>query len=174
MAHVTGILCQIITGDVDNAGTDGRVYLGLGGREFRLDSKADDYERGSWRVYVLGQGPVDPLPPPQTHVTDPVLNDPRKGFPLDTVNLTRSPVYVRFEPAGNSPNWNLAFAAALVYAPQFVVAYTPPADFDNLWLGDPAGKVLYLTDAYWREPRRVLELGVSRAAQAARDAVRQG
>jgi hypothetical protein len=36
---------------------------------------------------------VDPLPPPQTHVTEPQVNDQRKGFPLDTVNLTRSPVY---------------------------------------------------------------------------------
>ena len=34
MAKITGILCQIITGDVSGAGTDGRVYLGLGGREF--------------------------------------------------------------------------------------------------------------------------------------------
>ena len=47
MAAITGILAQIITGDIDNAGTDGRVYLGLGGREFRMDSKEDDYERGS-------------------------------------------------------------------------------------------------------------------------------
>ena len=29
MAKITGILCQIITGDVSSAGTDGRVYLGL-------------------------------------------------------------------------------------------------------------------------------------------------
>ena len=32
MAKITGILCQIVTGDVNSAGTDGRVYLGLGGR----------------------------------------------------------------------------------------------------------------------------------------------
>jgi hypothetical protein len=34
MAQVTGILCQVITGDVDGAGTDGRVYLGLGAGNF--------------------------------------------------------------------------------------------------------------------------------------------
>ncbi len=28
MAKITGILCQIVTGDVSGAGTDGRVYLG--------------------------------------------------------------------------------------------------------------------------------------------------
>ena len=37
MTDVTGILCQVITGIDDYAGTDGRVYLGIGGREFRLD-----------------------------------------------------------------------------------------------------------------------------------------
>ena len=37
MAKITGILCQIVTGDVSGAGTDGRVYLGLGGREFCMN-----------------------------------------------------------------------------------------------------------------------------------------
>jgi hypothetical protein len=166
MAKMTGILCQIITGDLDNAGTDGNVFLGLGGREFHLDSIEDDYERGSWREYILGQAPDEPnLPPPQIRVRDEEYNDPRSAYPLDTLNLSKSPVYLRFEPVGDSPNWNLAFAAALVYAPQFVVAFTPPVGFDNLWLGDPMGKVLYLTDAYWREPKRVLEIGRQVAAQ---------
>ena len=30
MSRISGILCQIITGNVGGAGTDGRVYLGLG------------------------------------------------------------------------------------------------------------------------------------------------
>jgi hypothetical protein len=161
MAKVTGILCQIVTGTVNNAETDGWVYLGLGGREFRLDSTADDYQRGSVREYILGLGPVEPnLPAPQVRVQNPEWNDPRVGFPLDTVNLTRSPVYIRFEPEGSSPNWNLSFAAALVYAGQFVVGYTPPVDFDNLWLGDPMGKVLYLTEAHgWRHDQTILDMG---------------
>jgi len=46
MAQITGCLCQIITGKMSGAGTDGSVFLGLCGREFRLDSTADDYERG--------------------------------------------------------------------------------------------------------------------------------
>lgn len=166
MAKITGILCQIITGNIDNAGTDGRVYLGLGGREFRLDSRADDFERGSWREYILGQGPIEPnLPSPQVRVENRAYNDPRLGFPLDTVNLTRSPVYIRFEPSGSGPNWNLAFAAALVYDGQFVVGYVPPVDFDNLWLGDSMGKVLYLTDAWWRDEMPILNLGRQLAAR---------
>ena len=160
MAQVTGILCQVITGDVENAGTDGRVYLGLGGREFRLDSSADDYERGSWREYILGRGPVEPnLPQPQVRVLNKGLNDPRKGFPLDTVNLTKSPVYLRFEPEGSSPDWNLKFTAVLVYAGAFVAAFTAPVALDNLWLGDSIGKILYLTESFWRGEKDVLNLG---------------
>lgn len=163
MANITGILAQIITGDIDDAGTDGRVYLGLGGREFRLDSSKDDYERGSWREYILGEGPIEPnLPPPQIRVEWPDFNDPRKGWELDSVNLMKSPVYVRFEPEGDSPNWNLRFAAALVYTGSFHAAFTVPEAFDNLWLGDPMGKIVHLTDSWVQErgaDRLVLERG---------------
>src|SRR5215813_2863948 len=137
MAKVTGILCQVLTSNIKNAGTDGRVYLGLGGREFRMDSSQDDYEQGSIREYIMGLGPLEPnLPPPQIRVSNASDNDPRFGMPIDTINLSKSPVYIRFEPVGDSPNWNLAFVAALVYAPQFVIAYLTPVDFKSLWLGD--------------------------------------
>jgi hypothetical protein len=160
MAKVTGILCQIITGNIGGAGTDGNVYLGLGGREFRLDSTADDFEKNSWREYILGAAPNEPnLPPPQIRVNHKEQNDPSVGFPLDTINLARSPVYIRFEPEGSSPDWNLSFAAALVYSNQFVVGYTPPVDFDNLWLGKNMGKILYLTDAWWRGEQGILDIG---------------
>jgi hypothetical protein len=162
MSKITGILCQVATGRVDNAGTDGRVYLGLGGREFRLDSSADDYERGSVREYLMGEGGwvEDPsTPPPMSHVQNEEYNDPRVGFPLDTLNLTRNPVYIRFEPDGPSPNWNLSFAAALVYDPKFVVGYTPPEPFGSLWLGDPMGKVLYLTVEHWRDEMPLRNIG---------------
>jgi hypothetical protein len=164
----------MITGNVNNAGTDGRVYLGLGGREFRLDSSQDDYERGSWREYVLGRGPVEPnLPPPQIRVTNPTENDPRNGFPIDTAKLSRTPVYIRFEPEGDSPNWNLKLAIVLVYSGegQFEVAYFPPSDFDNLWLGDPYGKILYLTEEWWRDGEFPLRMGREIAAQVS-EAVR--
>jgi hypothetical protein len=153
MAQVTGILCQVITGNVDGAGTDGRVYLGLGAREFRMDSPADDYERRSWREYLIGDPPVEPdpnnAPGQQIRVQNGPRNDPRDvGFPIDSMNLSKSPVYIRFEPSGSSPDWNLAFVAVLVYAPQFAVAYAPPEPFHSLWLGDNYGKVLYLPELF--------------------------
>jgi hypothetical protein len=155
MAQVTGILCQVITGNVDGAGTDGRVYLGLGAREFRMDSSADDYERGSWREYLIGHPPVEPdpnnIPGQQIRVLNGPRNDPRDvGFPIDRLNLSKTPVYIRFEPSGSSPDWNLAFVAVLVYAPQFAMAYAPPDpnNFHSLWLGDNYGKVLYLPEYF--------------------------
>jgi len=167
MAKITGILCQIITGNVDGAGTDGSVYLGLGGREFRLDSSADDYEKGSWREYILGRGPVEPnLPPPQTRVQNKERNEPRNLFPLDTDNLNRSPVYIRFESEGSGDNWNLRFAAALVYtgSGQFFAGFTPPNDFQNLWMGQASGKILYLT-LEWRDVEQpVIEIARRLAA----------
>jgi hypothetical protein len=155
MAQVTGILCQVITGNVDGAGTDGRVYLGLGAREFRMDSSADDYERGSRREYLIGHPPVEPdpnnIPGQQIRVLNGPRNDPRDvGFPIDRLNLSKTPVYIRFEPSGSSPDWNLAFVAVLVYAPQFAMAYAPPDpnNFHSLWLGDNYGKVLYLPEYF--------------------------
>src|SRR5262249_6015425 len=136
MAKVTCISCQIVTGDVDGAGTDGRVYLGVGGREFRLDSREDDYERGSWREYVLGVAALErELSAQQLGVLNPKDKDPTLRFPLDTDFLRRAPVYVRFEPQHAIDNWNLIFAAVFVYSDQFVVGYSPPREFQNLWLG---------------------------------------
>jgi hypothetical protein len=156
MARISGVLCQVITGNVAGAGTDGRVYLGLGGREFRLDSSADDFEKHSWREYVLGAAPDErELRPPRIGIRNPERNDPRQGLPLDSDNLNRAPVYLRFEPLGAADDWDLAFAAALVYAEQFITAYTLPADFHNLWLGHAAGKIVYLTTE-WRLGERAL------------------
>ena len=69
-------------------------------------------------------------------------NDPRVGFPLDTAQLIRTPVYIRFEPVGSNANWNLRSAWALVYtgAGQFFTSFGPPDDFDDLWLGHDSAR----------------------------------
>jgi hypothetical protein len=95
-------------------------------------------------------------------------NDPRTGFPLDTINLSRTPIYIRFEPVNGDDNWNLAFAAALVYTGDghFAAAFMPPPDFHDLWMGQGMGTVLFLTNEFWIEPQRVLEIGRRIAAAA--------
>lgn len=149
MPQISGLLCQIITGKISGAGTDGDIFLGLCGREFVIDSKADDFERGNWREYILGDPPIPNGPTPSIHVNNPEFNDPRsEGFPLDSVNLDRSPVYLRFEPKARDDNWNLATAVILVYTDSFFKAFMPPSEFDNLWLGQKMGKVLFLTKEF--------------------------
>jgi hypothetical protein len=160
MARISGIVCQIVTGNVDGAGTDGRVYLGIGGREFRLDSTADDYEKHSWREYVLGAAPTEPAPAaPRTSVKNPERNDPRQGLVLDSEHLGRTPTYLRFEPQTAGDDWDLAFAAALVYGEKFLTAYALPADFHNLWLGQATGKIVHLTQEWRQGEQALLDLG---------------
>jgi hypothetical protein len=159
MALISGLLCEVSTSDISGAGTDGTIYLGIAGREFHIDSRRDDYERGSVRDYVLGEPPIgDPGGfPDQVRVNNPERNDPRLGFPLDTDDLARAPVYLRFEPEGDDDNWNVNFAAALVYTNHFVSAYMPPQRFENLWLGHSTGKILYLTFEFRMEARTLAD-----------------
>jgi hypothetical protein len=51
-------------------------------------------------------------------------------------------------------------AIVLVYtADGFAVAYLPPAGLDSLWMGHGYGKILYLTDEWWRDEKSVLDAG---------------
>src|SRR5262245_55939180 len=54
MAAITRIDVRLKTGDL--SGTDGDVYIRIGGREFYIDSENDDFERNSDRTYTLGEG----------------------------------------------------------------------------------------------------------------------
>ncbi|TCJ89954.1 hypothetical protein [Nocardia alba] len=169
MTQISGFECRIVTSDVDGAGTNGRVYLGLAGREFGVNSRLDDFERGSDLSYVFGLAPVKQLDQGiqwenrirawDKYVFGSIAehgNDPRVGFTLDTTNLSQSPVYIRFETAGSNPSWNLADVWVLVYTgtdrdytlqgDHFTVAalFRKPEGLKNLWLGDNYGKMLFL------------------------------
>jgi hypothetical protein len=100
MAAITSIQVSIQTMDTSGAGTDGDVYLGFSGREFYLDTTADDFERGSSRTYRLGDGP---------NVLFASVNDPRKPQ-LAVENVDRFPVWIRFVPRGRDDNWILGRA----------------------------------------------------------------
>jgi hypothetical protein len=160
MARISGILCEMITSDFSGAGTDGNIYLGICGREFHLDSTRDDFERGSFRDYILGDPPIDlgNPPPDHVHVRDADKNDPRSGCPLDTDSLDITPVYIRFEPQNSGDNWNMNFAAVLVFTDFFFIGYSPQAGFDNLWMGNASGKIIYLTLKHRVEGRTLPEI----------------
>ena len=149
--RITGILCLIRTADESGAGADGFVFVGFGGREFRLDSEdpnVDDFERNSNREYILGEPPhpdfitVDePIVNP-THVSNRDKNDPRKGIELTTDDLDNGPAFIRFKGA----TWKIRTAKVRVYSSQgLVVKYLATENLKTgLWLGDDAGQTLRL------------------------------
>jgi PLAT/LH2 domain len=136
MAQIESIQVNINTGDESGAGTDGDIYLGLGGREFHLDTTADDFERGSSHRYVLGSG---------SDVVNPAVNDPRKQF-LQVEDVDSFPVYVRFEPNNDGDNWNLARADVTLNNNFFplweTIGFIPEPD--GIWLGQRSGTVVHL------------------------------
>ncbi len=133
MTAIETITLQIQTADKDGAGTDGDVYLGVCGREFRTDTSADDYERDSSREYVFGDG---------ANINNASVNDPRVPQ-LHLENADRFPVYIRFQPTSRTDNWKLLRAEV-----SFNGAFFPRWDtgdlipFDErggIWLGTRSG-----------------------------------
>jgi hypothetical protein len=56
MTTIRKISVRVVTSNIENAGTDGDVYLCICGREFYLDSGANDFEHGSSHARILGVG----------------------------------------------------------------------------------------------------------------------
>jgi hypothetical protein len=136
MAAITRIKVTIHTGDRNNAGTDGFVYLGVCGREFKLSrSDVDDFERASHRDYFLGSG---------ANIEEATFNDPTKPQ-LDTADADRYPAYIRFEPTGDSPDWDLDGVEATITPGGARYARLGDGGGANLWLGQSMGKFCYLS-----------------------------
>jgi hypothetical protein len=136
MAQIESIQININTGDESGAGTDGSIYLGVCGREFHLDTTADDFERGRGHQYVLGGG---------SDVVNLAVNDPRKQF-LEVEDVDAFPVYVRFEPNNDGDNWNLA-RADLSFNDNFFPRWETQSfipEEDGIWLGQRSGNVVHL------------------------------
>jgi|SRR5215213_4154578 len=88
MATIRQIRVTIRTGDRPDAGLgSGAAFLGIGGREFRLDSNIDpDFPRNSNASFALGGAPSTP----QDRLLREALrqfNDPTQHFVLVTENL---------------------------------------------------------------------------------------
>jgi hypothetical protein len=133
------IRALIRTGNKQNAETDGWVYLGICGREFRLAMpNINDFTKDSEREYLLGAS---------SNVEDAEFNDPRKPQ-LSTSDLDLYPAYIRFEPAGDGPDWNVDEARITVKlqnsaeVPEY--ARLGHDGGQTLWLGQKMGKFCYL------------------------------
>lgn len=139
MAFLNKISVTITTGRDRGAGTDGSVFLGLAGREFRCDTSSDDFEIGSTREYIFGD---------DCNIQREHDNDPRKP-PLQIEDVDLFPAYIRFAQGGNSA-WLLADAEVYVNDeanPRFVT----PIQNNPIWLGDVSGCIYYLRKP---KPRR--------------------
>ena len=135
---VRKITVEITTSYAPGAGTEGQVFLGIGGREFRLDIEAyEDFDRGDEVVYELGE---------DANVRFPERNDPRQGYPLTVENVGSRPVYLRLVPRDKSDDWNLANVHVRVLAGDRQVRFGAlDGSSDNIWLGPQSGTTLLLT-----------------------------
>ncbi|MFF3959722.1 hypothetical protein ACFYY1_42145 [Streptomyces sp. NPDC001890] len=118
------------------------MYLSIGGREFSIDSDRNDFEPGDNYTYIFGEG---------ANVREAGRNDPR--FPrLDTDDLERYPVYVRYEqPASNAEEiWCLERVIATVNpGGEFTARFDNPrlvgsSAEGKIWLGQRYGKAVNL------------------------------
>lgn len=133
MALIQTIKVLIRTGDKSGAGTDGDVYVGCFGREFYLDTKADDFERGSQRIYTLGEGG-------NTQYKE--LNDPR--HPQLDDSAPPVPAYIRFVGRSRTDQWQLLNVAILVNAnPVSGYALSQGSD-DGFWMGTHGTSVVFI------------------------------
>jgi hypothetical protein len=145
MAQINSIQLHIQTGNLSGAGTDGDVYLGLGGREFSVDTTSNDFERGAARVYILGDG---------ANIQNAAVNDPRNPQ-LFTERVANFPVYIRFQPQSRSDNWQLQRADVRfndsLHIDWDTVNLVENDPQKGIWLGVRSGLVVHLVN-FSQEP----------------------
>ncbi len=132
MTALTAIRVTIMTEPDSGSGTDGRIYLGICGREFRCDTDDDDFEPGSDRTYIFGEG---------SNIRRPDLNDPRQpALVLEDRDLF--PVYLRFDQA-DSDDWFINQAWVYLNG-NTRYDYSILLSSDGLWLGGDSGSFFHL------------------------------
>jgi len=143
------IVFRIRTADIENAGTDGEVYVGFCGREFHIGTSYEDFERGAIRSYSAGIS----AEPDEVNVSNPTLNNPGALPPLDSGDIDIYPVYVRFEPVGRDDHWSLQYVSVSAAGVKYEAL--EPEDDTTIYttLGYKSGKCLYLHPARNRQGR---------------------
>ena len=130
------------------AGTDGNPYIGIGGREFRIDSEKDDFEVNTDRTFISGQTPAAiPGDVKLFPLNAPVYNDPRSPVQLYTENLYKYPVYLRFDPSNDDDMWGLEYVSVRVNPTvegELIKYEALEGQDQRLFLGKSWGKYCYL------------------------------
>ena len=158
MTLIRSVHALVYTGSEDGAGTDGDVYVGACGREFRLNTAENDFERGSRYTYRFGTFPT---------VADPELNDPQRQL-LRLEDVGRLPLYIRFAPRERSDRWKLQRAIVAFNSeetPLWDSAVNAP---NGIWLGTNAGMILHLPrliEGRLRDPGELAEIATQLFAE---------
>ena len=131
------ILIDITTTFAEGASTNGAVFLGLAGREFRLDiAQYDDFQEGEDVTYCLGEG---------SNVRYPERNDPRADMPLTLEDAGRFPCYIRLEAHKAADDWELGNVRVRVIADEGKAEFAAlQGSRQRIWLGPQSGDILYL------------------------------
>lgn len=159
MSTVFSITPLVWTSEDSNSGTDGSVYMGIGGREFRLDSPRDDFERGNAANTTVGKF---------SQVKNKEMNDPRTPLTLTTETLDLFPVYLRVDGDDRWKAWNALIWVLsgpdennLSVTDWFVADIASTLEDGvlrgGLWLGPEAGRWLFLRRGNSGDLDRVLQ-----------------
>lgn len=152
MTHVGKITVVTKTGDLTNAPTDGRVYLGIGGREFRLDKPGpgEEFRKGKQDEFIIGDGGniENPRNGNELPFFGGTVNCPR----LEFSDLLKFPAYIRLEDDGeDDKDWNVESVNVLAVKYDFGLPSVPGETRayksglqGHIWLGEKFGKVLHL------------------------------
>ncbi|MEE2032533.1 hypothetical protein [Rhodococcus chondri] len=155
MADILGMQVNLQTSLDSDSQTDDEIYIGLwgtgGGREFPLSSSTiDDFERGTFITYVLGEAPI---PQPPTFVRSDrakpgEANDPA-GLQIDLASVQY--VYIRKQAYGRKGDDNaykLRSVVVFMYATPGtggrIFTLQPPRE---LWLANEHGHQAWLEDS---------------------------
>jgi hypothetical protein len=153
MTAIKRIELRIKTGNRQDAGMEnGEVYLGLAGREFHVDSDANDFERGSDGTYIFDDGTEAKaiINGTRAKITDPKENDPTDPWQLVSDDISRCPRYIRFEPrhpGGKWEEWNVASVHLTVKFGNSSLTAERLDGGENLWMGgEYKSRYLYFSD----------------------------
>ena len=134
MAAITTIEVSITTG---SNGTLGAVYLGICGREFRLNRLGqNDFMQNNVSQFVLGDA---------SHafaVANPDDNDPKKPMPLDSGDMELFPMYLRL--AGANLHWEVVAGTIQVHAGAYSQTLRILPMATKIKLGPTTGEFLFI------------------------------
>jgi hypothetical protein len=139
MANINKIEVICWTKLVNGAGTDDHVYLGLGGREFDLDTPEDDFREGQEQTFVLGLGS-------NIKAAHREKNDPRNPQ-LVTEDLDLFPVYIRKAGSRSGTDddaWYVERVDVIVNPGEGETFYQGLKGRKALWLGNEMGLQFFL------------------------------